>query len=125
MSKTDQMSFFGFEAEPAAASAKPVKAKARKPAAPAVKLPELILTESAPSDMPAIMPAAPAPSLPQAPVNAAPESMNASVAPADEAEAMAQRLAQHPDYRILRRLVPQTDFGPLNGQGTQLSLIHI
>ena len=96
MSKTDQMSFFGFEAEPAAASS--IKAKARKPAATP-------------------------PSLPQAPVNAAPESMNASAAPADDPEAMAQRLSQHPDYRILRRLVPQTDYGPLSGQGTQRVIV--
>jgi DNA polymerase-3 subunit epsilon len=35
--------------------------------------------------------------------------------PADP-EAMAQTLAQHPDFRVLRRLVPQSDYGPLNGQ---------
>ena len=120
MSKTDQMSFFGFEAEPAAASAKPVKAKARKPAAPAVKLPELILVESAP---PAIMPSAPAPSLPQAQVNDVPENLNATTAPVDHAEAMAQLLSQHPDFRILRRLVPQSDYGQLNGQSTQRVIV--
>lgn len=31
---------------------------------------------------------------------------------ADELEAMAQALAQHPDYRVLRRLVPRADYGP-------------
>jgi DNA polymerase-3 subunit epsilon len=123
MNKTDQMSFFGFEAEPAPAPAQPVKAKALKPAAPSVKLPELILTESAPSDMPDIMAAAQVSSLPQAPVNAVPESLNASAKPADDVEAMAQRLSQHPDYRILRRLVPQTDYGPLSGQRTQRVIV--
>ncbi len=28
-------------------------------------------------------------------------------------EDMAQRLEAHPDYRVLRRLVPVMDFGPL------------
>ncbi len=31
-------------------------------------------------------------------------------------EAMAQVLAQHPDFRVLRRLVPHSDYGPVNGK---------
>lgn len=30
-------------------------------------------------------------------------------------EAMARALAQHPDYRVLRRLVPHADYGPAGG----------
>lgn len=37
----------------------------------------------------------------------------------DDAEALAQALESHPDYRVLRRLVPRTDFGvrPLGAVG--------
>jgi DNA polymerase-3 subunit epsilon len=38
-------------------------------------------------------------------------------------EAMAQALAQHPDFRVLRRLVPQADYGPVNGQPTQRVIV--
>jgi len=40
-----------------------------------------------------------------------------------EHEAMAQALAQHPDFRVLRRLVPHSDYGPLNGQTTQRVIV--
>jgi DNA polymerase-3 subunit epsilon len=40
---------------------------------------------------------------------------------------MAQALAQHPDYRVLRRLVPRSDYGPVNasvnGQTTQRVIV--
>ena len=38
-------------------------------------------------------------------------------------EAMAQVLAQHPDFRVLRRLVPHSDYGPVNGQTTQRVIV--
>jgi DNA polymerase-3 subunit epsilon len=38
-------------------------------------------------------------------------------------EAMAQALAQHPDFRVLRRLVPRSDYGPVNGQATQRVIV--
>jgi DNA polymerase III subunit epsilon len=38
-------------------------------------------------------------------------------------EAMAQALAQHPDFRVLRRLVPHSDYGPVNGQTTQRVIV--
>jgi DNA polymerase-3 subunit epsilon len=38
-------------------------------------------------------------------------------------EAMAQALAQHPDFRVLRRLVPHSDYGPMNGQATQRVIV--
>ena len=44
-------------------------------------------------------------------------------APATDAEAMAQVLAQHPDFRVLRRLVPQTDYGHVQSQATQRVVI--
>jgi DNA polymerase-3 subunit epsilon len=37
--------------------------------------------------------------------------------------AMAQALAQHPDYRVLRRLVPHSDYGPVNGQATRRVIV--
>ena len=38
-------------------------------------------------------------------------------------EVMAQVLAQHPDFRVLRRLVPHSDYGPLNGQSTRRVIV--
>jgi DNA polymerase-3 subunit epsilon len=38
-------------------------------------------------------------------------------------EAMAQALAQHPDFRVLRRLVPLRDYGPVNGQATRRVIV--
>ena len=55
-----------------------------------------------------------------------PLSTTASVAASSEAtdtETMAQTLAQHPDFRVLRRLVPHTDYGPVNGQATQRVIV--
>lgn len=119
MNKTDQMSFFGFEAEPAAAADKPVKAKTGNPAAPAVKLPELILTASASPTLPVAAVSA----SPQTPTPALPEPSTAITAQVHDAEAMAKALSAHPDFRVLRRLVPQTDYGPLNGQGTRRVIV--
>lgn len=38
-------------------------------------------------------------------------------------EAMAQALAQHPDFRVLRRLQPVTDYGGWHGQATQRVIV--
>jgi DNA polymerase-3 subunit epsilon len=38
-------------------------------------------------------------------------------------EAMAQALAQHPDFRVLRRLVPHSGYGPVNGQTTRRVIV--
>ena len=38
-------------------------------------------------------------------------------------EAMAQTLAQHPDFRVLRRLQPVADYGGLHGQPTQRVIV--
>jgi len=43
--------------------------------------------------------------------------------PANDAEAMAQTLAQHPDFRVLRRLQPVADYGGLQGQATQRVIV--
>jgi len=117
MSKTDQMSFFGFEAEPAVAPAKSVKAKTGKTAVPTVKLPDLTLSELTQPALPVVSPSPAAQAMPEAlPVQGAPEQ-------ASDAEAMAQTLSQHPDFRVLRRLQPRTDYGPLNGQTTRRVIV--
>ena len=104
MNKVDQMSFFGFEAESAETPAKP--AKPSKPesaqAAPPVAAPVAVAAVVAPALAPAT---APAPSTPTDP------------------EAMAQALAQHPDFRVLRRLQPVADYGGLHGQPTQRVIV--
>ena len=101
MSKTDQMSFFGFEAKPAEKPAKPAKT---------------LKTEHAVQPEAVLAPAAPASNTYTAPA-AAP-----AAAPTDP-EAMAQVLAQHPDFRVLRRLQPVADYGALQGQATQRVIV--
>ena len=97
MSKTDQMSFFGFEPEAAEKPAKPAKAsKLASPPATAVM----------PAEAVAVVPVA-------APL----------VAQASDPEVMAQVLAQHPDFRVLRRLQPVNDYGGLQGQATQRVIV--
>lgn len=103
MSKTDQMSFFGFEAEAAGEPAKPAKAlkpesKVVTAAAPAA--PQLVV--AAPPAVPAAAPLA---------------------AQVFDPEAIAQTLAQHPDFRVLRRLQTVTDYGGLQGQATHRVIV--
>ncbi len=45
------------------------------------------------------------------------------VDPVTDPETMAQILAKHPDFRVLRRLVPHSDYGPLNGQDTRRVIV--
>ena len=99
MNKTDQMSFFGFEADAAAMA----PSKAAQTAMPQVASPAAVT--------PLSVHAAVAP----------PEAMTRS-APSDP-EAMAQTLAQHPDFRVLRRLVPRSDYGPVSGQAPQRVIV--
>ncbi len=40
-----------------------------------------------------------------------------------DTEALARQLEQHPDYRVLRRLVPQLEFAAASGQGIQRLLV--
>ena len=85
---------FGFD-EPA--QAQPVPAKPQPEA----------LTQPAPAVTPAIPPAV-------APVTA-PVMTALPAAPPSSAEAMARTLEAHPDFRVLRRLVPQLEFPPASG----------
>ena len=103
MSKTDQMSFFGFEAAGAPQPTPPAPtAKALNP----VKWP----ATATPIDVPiSVTTAAPM----AAPI----------AAPATDVEAMAQVLAREPDLPVLRRLVPQTDYGHVQSQATQRVVI--
>lgn len=101
MNKIDQLSFFGFESEAAAQASQPVK-----PAKPAK--PPIVANTAAPT-------AALAPAMPQG-------ATPTAAVPTDP-EAMAQTLAQHPDFRVLRRLVPHSDYGPLSGQATRRVMV--
>ena len=99
MSKTDQMSFFGFEPEAAGKPAKPAKVlNPESQVITAAALAESQVVLAAPPELPA----------------AAPLTAHVS-----DPEAMAQVLAQHPDFRVLRRLQPVADYGGLQGQATQ------
>jgi DNA polymerase-3 subunit epsilon len=99
MNKIDQMSFFGFEADAAAtAPPKAVKTTPSKVTSPVATRPDGEQAVATPF-----------------------VAMNIS-APSDP-EAMAQTLAQHPDFRVLRRLVPHSDYGPLNGQATRRVIV--
>jgi DNA polymerase-3 subunit epsilon len=103
MSKTDQMSFFGFESEATEKPSKPAKAlnpEGKVVTAVAPAEPQVVV--AAPSAVPAAAPLA---------------------AHVSDPEAMAQTLAQHPDFRVLRRLVPHRDYRPLNGQTTRRVIV--
>ena len=110
MNKTDQMSFFGFEPGGADKPKKAGRPRLTKlvAAPPAAALP--IAASAASSLNPAQAPS----NVPTQPVS--PQAMT-------EHEAMAQTLAQHPDFRVLRRLVPLSDYGPVNGLATQRVIV--
>ena len=117
--KTDQMSFLGFEPEVAEKPAKP--AKASKPeSTPTAAAINAAATAYAPSPAPVAATVA----LPV--VAAVPPEVPAAVqlpALGTDPEAMAQVLAQHPDFRVLRRLQPVADYGGLQGQPTQRVIV--
>ena len=99
MNKIDQMSFFGFEAEAAKKPAKPTQpVSTPAPTASLVALAKPAADFKLPADA-------------------------TSDAQAADPEAMAQVLAQHPDFRVLRRLQPVTDYGGLQGQATQRVIV--
>ena len=101
MNKTDQMSFFGFEAEAAEKPAKPAKSpKSGSTPPPAVSVSASGAVAQAKAPPAALSGAQPT-----------------------EHEAMAQTLAQHPDFRVLRRLQPVADYGGLHGQPTQRVIV--
>jgi DNA polymerase-3 subunit epsilon len=119
MNKTDQMSFFGFE--PGGVD-KPKKAGRPLLVKPVAVLPAAALPMAAPVSSALVgAPAAPSQNPAQAPSNvpSQPESPHAMT----EHEAMAQALAQHPDFRVLRRLVPRSDYGAVNGQATRRVIV--
>lgn len=53
----------------------------------------------------------------------APTPVAATEQPASDTEALARQLEQHPDYRVLRRLVPQVQFAAALGTGIQRLLV--
>ncbi|WP_396430128.1 exonuclease domain-containing protein, partial [Limnohabitans sp.] len=101
MNKTDQLSFLDFEAGREGQTAQPAQAKA-KALAPVMS--PTMSPSTSPEPSPAPQPDSPA-------------------RPAAEHEAMAQTLAQHPDFRVLRRLVPHSDYGPVTAQATQRVIV--
>ena len=126
MNKTDQLSFFDFDAAPVAAqhvkTAKPGKA-----AVPTSASEPVVTTVDMPAEMPAEIPELKVPERASEKLTERTQPMVAAapaVPPPERSgdadpEAMAQTLAQHPDFRVLRRLVPHTDYGALTGQATQ------
>ena len=109
MSTTEQMSF-GFDSAPqdvAPAPALPV-AKSKPTAKPALKVPSM---------------AAPTAELK---LDLKTTQMAAQVAATAETlshDAMARALDAHPDYKVLRRLVPRDDWGPVPASGTQRVIV--
>jgi DNA polymerase-3 subunit epsilon len=99
MRKKDQMSFFGFEAEPA-----------NKPVAP----------DKASHPTSAVVLFA---STGEAAAQASFTQAMPPGTPGTDPEAMAQALALHPDFRVLRRLQPVADYGGLQGQPTQRVIV--
>ena len=116
MNKSDQMSFFGFE--PGGVD-KPKKAGQPRLAKLVVVPPAAALPMA--EAFPIAAPTASSQNSAQAPSHlpTQPESPHAMT----EHEAMAQALAQHPDFRVLRRLVPRSDYGAVNGQATRRVIV--
>jgi len=145
MNKTDQMSFFGFEAEPMESPRKKGIDKPGKPvvpegvlAAPTATAPVVVVAAVTPvvtcPQGPAQDEVLPVAALSPAPASAPEEDSLpvalASVQPVPQTiplgrdhEAMAHILAQHPDFRVLRRLVPRSDYGPVTAQATQRVIV--
>jgi DNA polymerase III subunit epsilon len=89
MNKSEQMSFFGLETEPASKPPQHVRLLEQQGDLDKMKLPSVTLSD----------------------------------APIVDPEAMAQALESHPDFRVLRRLVPHSDYGPVNGHLTRRVLV--
>ena len=159
MQKTDQMSFFGFEAAPVAPSRKKGQSKPAKSVLPEEAVAELAsstlnvlpaevafpeaqaqtegesdaraqdaargdvlsapMSFSAPVAMPASVTEQEASRVASTVVDATDQTLAADPAH----EAMAQALAQHPDFRVLRRLVPHSHYGAVTGQATQRVIV--
>jgi DNA polymerase-3 subunit epsilon len=125
MNKTDQMSFFGFEPGGVDKPKKAGRPPLAKPVAvsPAAVLPMAVFVSPAVANAHALadIPLAPSQNPAQAPSNVPtqPERPHAMT----EHEAMAQALAQHPDFRVLRRLLPRSDYGAVNGQATRRVIV--
>jgi DNA polymerase-3 subunit epsilon len=98
MSKTDQLSFLGFESDVAEKPAKP--AKATKPQSAQVPAPAAPVSSVTPAATPAL-----------------------AAVPTTDAEALARVLEAHADFRVLRRLQPVADYGGLHGQATQRVIV--
>lgn len=132
MKKSDQMSFFGFEPEPVEPPRKVGRPRRHASAVPVLKptMPELPLGGLvAPSQLEVQLDGV------QAAGSVAPAPLSAPVVIAQAAhkpkanadrldhESMAKTLAQHPDFRVLRRLVPCLDYGGLHGQATRRVMV--
>ena len=129
MKKIEQMSFLGFEAaaveKPKRAirlSKTPTPASGMTPAASVVKMAtDLADTPHTPQGAEISHPTQPLNALPAKP--ALPVPQRPQVSEDTDHEAIAQTLDSHPDYRVLRRLVPQTDYGSLQGQATRRVIV--
>ena len=132
MKKIEQMSFLGFEAaaveKPKKAirlSKTPTPASGMTPAASVAKMatdvPDLADTSDMPQGAEISHPTQPVNALPAQP--ALPVPQRPQVNQDTDHETIAQTLDSHPDYRVLRRLVPQTDYGSLQGQATRRVIV--
>ena len=71
---------------------------------------------------PAVIPVPALPARPPAPPQAVAQPV-AAPAPVSDPEALARQLEKHPDFRVLRRLLPQLQFGPVPAQGVKRLLV--
>ncbi len=75
------------------------------------------------SAQPELVPASPTRPNPSPRKSAAWAEASAGTAEPVSHEAMAQALDAHPDYRVLRRLVPRDDWGPVPASGTRRVIV--
>lgn len=134
MNKIDQMSFWDLEADATVKPKKPAKPTPSIKPAKAAKTPKPLSPNAPPA--PRVSPLEPVGVVPELPVSHSepmhmPQSTTVpkfqGLSATDPHEVMAQTLAQHPDFRVLRRLVPHSDYGaladPSSGQSTRRVMV--
>lgn len=133
MNKSDQMSFFGFEPGGVDKPKRAGRPRLAQPAAmPRVAVPAPVVNSPLTS-APALFDSAQVADdtspnavhlVPTDALQATLHHPRSNITPGTvDHEAIAQALAQHPDFRVLRRLVPCADYGGLQGQPTRRVIV--
>lgn len=119
MNKSDQLNFVGFEAPVNEKPKKTIRPKKSQLLAPALDSP-VIEPDTVLVNEPASEPLNPSV---KASVNEPLQALPAPIFSEAELESMAQSLTQNANYRVLRRLSPKLDYGPVLENKTQRVIV--